>query len=102
MAKLKVEWTHFAKQQRDEIFLYWNIRNKSTSYSKKLKIEIKQKTEQLKAYPFSGKKAFNNETRILILKNYSLIYLVQGEIIYIISFWENHQNPEKLQTILGS
>ncbi|SFC17013.1 ParE toxin of type II toxin-antitoxin system, parDE [Kaistella jeonii] len=96
-----VEWTHFAKQQRDEILLFWNNRNKNTSYSKKLKIEIKQRTEQLKTCPFSGKKTFNNETRILTLKNYSLIYLVHGEIIYIISFWENHQNPEKLPNILG-
>ncbi|WHF52335.1 type II toxin-antitoxin system RelE/ParE family toxin [Chryseobacterium gotjawalense] len=101
MAKLTVVWTHFAKQQRDEIFNYWNKRNKSTSYSKKLKTAIKLKTDLLKTYPFSGKKTVNDETRILILKNYSLIYTIQKKTIYIISFWENHQNPEKLENILG-
>ena len=48
MAKIKIEWSHFAKQQRDEIFIYWNNRNKSTVYSKKLKSIIKEKTNQLK------------------------------------------------------
>lgn len=102
MAKLKVEWTHSAKQQRDEIFIYWNRRNKSSVYSKKLKNQIKVKTDQLKTYPYSGKKTVNNETRILTLKNYSLIYLLKNQTIFIISFWENHQDPEKLQNILGS
>jgi len=102
MVKLKIKWTHFAKQQRDEIFVYWNSRNKNNSYSKKLKIIIKEKTNQLKLQPFSGKETINQSIRILVFKNYSLIYFIQKEDISIISFWENHQNPEKLQNILGS
>ncbi|MCY0969342.1 type II toxin-antitoxin system RelE/ParE family toxin [Chryseobacterium wangxinyae] len=101
MVKIKIEWSHFAKQQRDEIFIYWNNRNKSTVYSKKLKSIIKEKTNQLKIQPLSGKKTSEENIRILILKNYSLFYTITPETIYIISFWENHQNPEKLNTILG-
>lgn len=101
MATIEVEWAHFAKNQRDEIFKYWNLRNKSCSYSKKFKSTIKEKTDLLKTYPSSGRKVNNENTRILTLKNYSLIYLIEKKTIYIISFWENHQNPEKLQTILG-
>jgi len=62
MAEIKVEWTHFAKKQRDEIFEYWNNRNKSNSYSKKLNLVIKEKTNQLKFQPFSGKKTINETT----------------------------------------
>lgn len=101
MAKIKVEWTHFAKQQRDEIFEYWNNRNRSNSYSKKLKIIIKEKTNQLKTQSFSGKKTIDENTRMLVFKNYSLIYYIEKETISIISFWENHQNPEKLLEILN-
>jgi plasmid stabilization system protein ParE len=101
MVKIKIEWSHFAKQQRDEIFIYWNNRNKSTVYSKKLKSIIKEKTNQLKIQPHSGKKTSEENIRILVLKNYSLFYTITPETIYIISFWENHQNPEKLNTILG-
>lgn len=101
MVKIKIEWSHFAKQQRDEIFIYWNNRNKSTVYSKKPKSIIKEKTNQLKIQPLSGKKTSEENIRILVLKNYSLFYTITPETIYIISFWENHQNPEKLNTILG-
>lgn len=101
MAEIKVEWTHFAKKQRDEIFEYWNNRNKSNSYSKKLNLVIKKKTNQLKFQPFSGKKTINETTRMLVFKNYSLIYNIEQETISIISFWENHQNPEALENILG-
>lgn len=101
MAKITVEWTHFAKEQRDEIFDYWNKRNKSNSYSKKLRITIKKKTNQLKLQPFSGVQIVDENTRILFLKNYSLIYYINNDTISIISFWENHQNPETLKTILG-
>ena len=101
MAEIKVEWTHFAKKQRDSIFQYWNNRNKSNSYSKKLRIIIKKKTNQLKTQPFPGKQTINDATRMLAFKNYSLIYNIEKETIFIISFWENHQNPENLENILG-
>ena len=101
MAQLKIEWTHFAKQQRDDIFEYWNNRNKSKTYSKKLRIIIKEKTNQLKIYPLLGKKIIDKNTRMLVFKNYSLVYHYEKEIISIISFWENQQNPEKLENILG-
>lgn len=101
MAKMKVKWTFFAKQQRDEIFDYWNKRNKSKSYSKKLLHIIRQRTNQLKIFPFTGKKMPVENVRILIFKNYSLVYYIEDDIISIISFWENHQDPEKLNQILG-
>lgn len=101
MVALKIEWTHFAKQQRDDIFVYWNNRNKSNSYSKKLRIIIKEKTNQLKTQPYLGKEIVDKDTRMLVFKNHSLVYHIEKETITIISFWENHQNPEKLENILG-
>ncbi|WP_262152467.1 type II toxin-antitoxin system RelE/ParE family toxin [Chryseobacterium foetidum] len=101
MAKVKLVWTHFAKQQRDEIFDYWNKRNKSTAYSKKLRHIFRQRTDQLKSFPYTGKKMLFENVKILVFKNYSLVYYIEEETISIISFWENHQNPEKLNQILG-
>ena len=40
MARLKILWTSTALKQRNHIFKYWNERNKSNSYSKKLKNKI--------------------------------------------------------------
>lgn len=74
MAELEVVWSHFAKSQRDEIFKYWNHRNKSNYFSKKLRLKIKSKTEQLKIQPLSGKEIGESSCRILIFGNYSLVY----------------------------
>lgn len=38
MAKKKLKGLNFGKEQRDEIFTYWNNRNITAAYSKKLKI----------------------------------------------------------------
>ncbi len=101
MAQLKLIWSYTAKQQRDEIFSYWNRRNKSTNYSKKLKIIIKQNTDILKIQPYLGKEILKTTHRVLVFKNFSLIYIIENNALNIISFWENHQNPEKLTTNLG-
>jgi len=101
MAEIRVVWSHLAKIQRDDIFNYWNTRNKSTHFSKKLKIKIKEKTEQLKIQPNSGLKIKGTDKKILFFGNYSLIYKVLQNEIRVYMFWENHQNPEKLKSILG-
>lgn len=43
-----VIWSFKAKILRNEILKYWNKRKKSTRFSKKLKLKIKHKTNQLK------------------------------------------------------
>jgi toxin YoeB len=47
MALLKIFWTSTAIKQRNYIFEYWNERNKSKSYSQKLNLKIKERTELL-------------------------------------------------------
>ena len=41
MAELSVFWTNTALKQRNYTFEYWNDRNKSATYSKKLNSSIK-------------------------------------------------------------
>lgn len=56
MARLNIFWTVTAVKQRNFIFHYWNDRNKSTSYSKKLNQKIKERIYLLKTNPLLGKK----------------------------------------------
>ena len=61
MAELSIFWTSTALKQRNYTFEYWNDRNKSTTYSKKLNLSIKERTDILKTNPELGKKTnFNN------------------------------------------
>jgi len=48
---IKIIWTKTAVLQRRKILIYWNKRNKSTTYSKKLVIEIAQRVNFLANNP---------------------------------------------------
>ena len=100
MDELTIFWTQTAKYQRDHIFDYWNKRNKSTSYSKKLNLLIKERTELLKSYPEMGKETDFKETRVVSMGHYSILYKVDRPRIIITSFWDNRQDPEKLLKFL--
>ena len=100
MASLKVFWTETAIKQRDQIFEYWNNRNKSTEYSKKLRLKIKKNLQILKIQPNSGKKTDMDEIRCLVLGYYSILYKFDSKQIIVISLWDNRQDPEKLLEIL--
>lgn len=101
MAQRKVIWSFNAKSERDEMLEYWNDRNKSTTFSKKLRLDIVEKTSTLKTQAFAGKSISKSDFRILIFENYNLVHKITETQIQILSIWENHQNPKKLKNKLG-
>lgn len=100
MAELKVIWTETAVLQRNLIFEYWNNRNRNNSYSKKLRIAIKERIHLLKQNPEMGKQTDFKKIRIIIFERYSILYKVEKEKIFIVSLWDNRQNPKKLLHLL--
>ena len=53
----------------------------------------------IKENPYLGSEIdfFENIRRILIFSNYSLFYTIIEDDIYILSFWDNRQNPDGLE-----
>lgn len=100
MGRLKIVWTATAAKQRAHIFNYWNQRNKSTEYSKKLRQAIHERTEQLSTFPALGKVVAFPNTRVISLKHYRIFYQVKSDLIIIIAFWDNRNDPEVLLKLL--
>lgn len=100
MDGLSVFWTYTARKQRDQVFNYWNKRNKSTEYSKKLNFAIRQRTDLLKTYPEMGKPTDFKNTRAVIMRHYSILYQVHVPQIIITAFWDNRDDPEKLLELM--
>lgn len=100
MDELKVIWTKIAISQRNEVFAYWNKRNKNTNFSKKLNLLIYEKIDLLKKFPLTGVEIQDENARILHFHNYSLVYRISKSEIYLLAFWDNRQNPSKLIKIL--
>ncbi len=102
MARIKVLWTATALKQRNHVFKYWNGRNKSSAYSKKLNKKIKERVNLLKNNPEIGKRTEFKNTRAISLGHYSILYKIISAEIIITGFWDNRQNPVKLLEFLKS
>jgi len=74
MAGLNFFWTSTAIKQRNYTFEYWNNRNKSTSYSKRLNKKIKERTALLCQNPEMGKQTDFKDARVISLGHYSIVY----------------------------
>jgi len=100
MDGLKIFWTDTAKRQRDHIFEYWNERNKSTNYSKKLNLSIVERTQLLKTQPEMGKETEFENTRMISMGHYAIFYILTLPKIIITGFWDNRDDPKKLLNFL--
>lgn len=96
MARLNVRWTLTAIKQRNQVFEYWNDRNKSTSFSIKLNHKIKERLTVLKTNPLIGKQTEYKDTRVISLGHYSILYKQIEHNLIITGFWDNRQNPKTL------
>lgn len=100
MAQLKVSWTKTAVRQRNDVFEYWNERNKNTNYSKKLYAKISERISLLKSHPKSGRQSEFEDVRVLSLNHYSILFKFDGLQIIVVGFWDNRRNPSELLKFL--
>ncbi len=100
MTRLKVYWTSTAIKQRNHVFQYWNERNQSVTFSRKLNKKIKERINLLKTNPELGKETSYKNTRAISLGHYSIFYKKIDSKIIITGFWDNRQDPKKLLEFL--
>jgi plasmid stabilization system protein ParE len=101
MAALIIRWSNTAIFQRDHIFEYWLIRNKSNQYEISLNRAIKKKTGLLRKTPELGRKTNREDVRIHSMKHYSIIYKFDEIHLDNISFWDNRQDSKSLADYLA-
>ena len=100
MAKLNLFWSETALKQRTETFKYWNEKNGSNTYSKRLLSLIKERTNRLLIFPELGRKVNIDKTRAISIEHFSLFYEIVEDRIVIISFWDNRRDPKELLKLL--
>lgn len=100
MAK-QIIWSKRSQTDRKEIFRYWNKRNNSNYYSKKLNELFKQAVRLIAEYPEIGKPTDDKNVRIKIVKDYLIIYEIdEKDHLLILTIWDARQNPKRLEKIL--
>ena len=97
MVARRIIWTTSAKIQLQEIFEYFNFRNKSKLYSIKLNTIIQTEIKKLLQLQEIGKKTNAVNVRGLLVENYFIFYEINEIHIIILSVWDTRQNPERLK-----
>jgi toxin YoeB len=72
MARIVI-WTERVQKERIAILTYWNDRNKSVEYSKKLNRLILDSLSLICKYPLIGKPSNKENVRVRILEDYLII-----------------------------
>ncbi|MBB4804465.1 plasmid stabilization system protein ParE [Flavobacterium nitrogenifigens] len=97
---VRIIWTNTAVNQRRKILNYWNKRNKSKTYSRKLVLEITQRINFLINNPEIYIKTNFPDVRTSTLGHYNIFYKTTPTELIVIAFWDNRRNPKVLSKIL--
>ena len=92
---LKIVWTEKANNQVIETFQFWNENNQSNNYSRRLEKEILKQEKIIANFPNTGILTDNPDYRVVIVEHFKLFYRIDGETIYIVSFFDSRQHPAK-------
>jgi addiction module RelE/StbE family toxin len=90
----KIIWTENAINSRKSIFKYWNSRNKSTAYSKKLNSQFLLALTLISKFPKIATSSEIKDVRLKVVSNYYLIYQLTESNIIVLDIWDTRQNPE--------
>ena len=90
----KIIWTPIARKTRNLIFIYWNTRNKSKVYSRKLNGSFTEAIERIAFYPEASISTNNENIRAILIKDYYLIFEITDFSITVLDLWDTRQNPQ--------
>jgi plasmid stabilization system protein ParE len=94
MAKYKIDWSIEARMDLIDILEYYNKRNKSSLYSKKLNSKINRSTKLITKNPLIGLQSEIESVRALITGDYQIIYELTDNLILITMIWDCRRDPD--------
>ena len=97
MVKRRLIWSKNSIKERNEIFDYWNNRNKSKKFSQKLYHLFLNAIEPLKENPEIGILNNKNHFRYILVKEYLIFYDYNDAEIIIHKIWDGRRNHENLE-----
>lgn len=94
---VEIVWSRRAQNDRKQILNYWNQRNKSTAYSKKLNKLFNEAVKIILDFPGIGKPTEDPGVRIKIVRDYLIFYEPTETQILILTIWDSRRNPDELE-----
>jgi plasmid stabilization system protein ParE len=97
MVQRKVKWSLNAINDKLTIYEYWNNRNGSILYAKKLELHFSDNVSVLRKYPESGRQTDEKDIWYKVVKDYKLFYRISSEYVEIIRIWDSRRAPQNLK-----
>ena len=97
MAKRQIIWSHRANLKLFELLEFYNERNKSKEYAKKLYKKLVNESNLLAKLPEIGIRTEIDSVRGLIVDGFILFYEITSDKIVIHTIWDCKQNPADLK-----
>jgi plasmid stabilization system protein ParE len=94
MVKRKIVWSDRAIKRLFGILEFYDQRNKSKTYSKKLYRLIQKQVSVLIKLPDIGLKTTEDTIKGLIVGDYIIYYQITDDKIIIHTIWDSRQNPD--------
>ena len=95
----RIVWSQRAHLDRISIIKYWNARNKSSGYSRKLNGLIEEALLLISRYPLIGRPADFKNVRLKPVADLLIIYRISIETIEVLALWDCRRNPEELENL---
>ena len=90
----KIIWSVNAVEVKKNIFKYWNNRNKSTVYSKKLDRIFKETLTRMTSFSEGSITTSYKNIRMVLVRDYYIIFEITDKAITVLDIWDTRQNPE--------
>jgi toxin YoeB len=87
-------WPVEARNSRKNIFDYWNNRNKSKVYSRKLNFLFNTNLKIVIQLPEFGKPTFREDSKFIIVNHFEIIYKITPNEIVVLDIWDTRQNSQ--------
>ena len=97
----KIIWSKRAQQDRYSIFKYWNKRNNSNNYSKRLNTLFIAAAEFVAHNPTTGKQTDRQNIRIKFVSHFALLYEIRKSELHLLTIFDTRQDPDKLEQIIS-
>lgn len=93
MVEREVVWSDTALFQFKFILAYWKDKNKSNAFPEKILRQVSRQIALITKFPYLAPSVSETDFRRSILGNYSLIYEITPNQIYVVYFWDDRQDP---------
>lgn len=96
----RIVLSELARSDRRRILEYWNKRNQSKAYSRKLNEQFSQALKLISLYPQIGKQTDDQNLRVKIVSHYLIFYEMKKDTIYVLTIWDSRRDPKELEKIV--